>query len=98
MPPRVWWAAPVYSSPGEVECVRLEATNEKGQCLNESGTSGEASDSYESYPSPTTGQEIEVILARQLAGYLALPMVIVDPSHIVIFYNEPAERMLGRRF
>lgn len=46
----------------------------------------------------STRQEIEVILARQLAGYLALPTVIVDPSHQVLFYNEPAERMFGRRF
>jgi PAS domain-containing protein len=42
--------------------------------------------------------DIEVILARQLAGYLALPIVIVDPGGTVIFYNEPAERILGRRF
>ena len=41
---------------------------------------------------------IELILARQLAGYLAVPIVIIDPSGTVIFYNEPAERILGRRF
>jgi len=51
-----------------------------------------------SYLSPTTRHEIEVILARQLAGYLAIPIVIVEPSHLVVYYNEPAERMLGRRF
>jgi len=51
-----------------------------------------------SFPSPTTSHEIEVILARQLAGYLGLPMVIADPSRVVVYYNEPAERMLGRRF
>jgi PAS domain-containing protein len=51
-----------------------------------------------SYPSPSTRHEIEVILARQLAGYLALPIIIVDPSHLVVYYNELAERMLGRRF
>jgi PAS domain-containing protein len=50
------------------------------------------------YPRPTTEHEIEVILARQLASYLAFPIVIVDPSHIVVYYNEPAEHMLGRRF
>ncbi|MBV9280988.1 MAG: PAS domain-containing protein [Chloroflexi bacterium] len=50
------------------------------------------------YPAPTTRHEIEVILARQLAGYLALPIVIMDTSHAVVYYNEPAERMLGRRF
>ncbi len=41
---------------------------------------------------------IELILARQLAGYLAVPIVILDPTGTVIFYNEPAERILGRRF
>lgn len=50
------------------------------------------------YPSPTTGQEVEIILARQLAGYLAAPIVITDPNRVVIYYNEPAERLLGRRF
>jgi PAS domain-containing protein len=43
-------------------------------------------------------QEIEVILVRQLAGYLALPVVILDPQGTVIYYNEPAERILARRF
>jgi PAS domain-containing protein len=50
------------------------------------------------YPSPTIGQQVEVILARQLAGYLALPVVIVDPNLVVVYYNEAAERLLGRRF
>lgn len=43
-------------------------------------------------------QEIEIILARQLAGYLALPIVIIDPSRTVLYYNESGEQMLGRRF
>src|SRR5437588_7463957 len=41
---------------------------------------------------------VELILARQLAGYLAVPIVIIDPGGTVIFYNEPAERIFGRRF
>jgi PAS domain-containing protein len=43
-------------------------------------------------------KEIEVILARQLADYLATPIFIVDPDGTLVFYNEPAERILGRRF
>jgi PAS domain S-box-containing protein len=43
-------------------------------------------------------QEIEVILVRQLASYLAMPMVIVDPAGTLLFYNEPAEELLGMRF
>src|ERR1700694_2872834 len=48
--------------------------------------------------SSATRQEIEVILARQLAGYLALPILILDPTGSVVFYNEPGEKLLGRRF
>lgn len=43
-------------------------------------------------------REIEVILTRQLSGYLAIPVFIVDPRGTLLFYNEPAEIILGRRF
>ncbi len=43
-------------------------------------------------------KEIEVILMRQLASYLAMPIFLVDPQGTLIFYNEPAEAVLGRRF
>ncbi len=43
-------------------------------------------------------KEIEVILARHLASYLAIPIFIVDPEGTLIYYNEPAEAILGRRF
>jgi PAS domain-containing protein len=43
-------------------------------------------------------QEIEVILVRQLASYLAMPIFIVDLQGTLVFYNEPAELILGRRF
>ena len=43
-------------------------------------------------------QEIEMILMRQLASYLAMPIFIVDPVGNLVFYNEPAESILGRRF
>jgi len=43
-------------------------------------------------------QPVELILARQLTGYLSVPALVVDPAGIVLFYNEPAERMLGVRF
>src|SRR5215468_947348 len=42
--------------------------------------------------------EIEVILTRQLASYLTLPIFIVGPDGTLIFYNEPAEKILGHRF
>jgi PAS domain-containing protein len=43
-------------------------------------------------------QEIEVILARHLAEYLALPIFIVDPNGDLLFYNEQAEAILGHRY
>jgi PAS domain-containing protein len=43
-------------------------------------------------------KEIEVILTRQLASYLAMPIFIVDPQGNLVFYNEPAEVVLGLRF
>lgn len=43
-------------------------------------------------------QDIELILMRQLAGALAMPIFVVDPAGDLLFYNEPAEELLGRRF
>lgn len=43
-------------------------------------------------------QPVEVILMRQLASYLATPIFVVDPDGRLLYYNEPAELMLGRRF
>jgi len=41
---------------------------------------------------------IELILMRQLASSLAMPIVLVDADGSLVFYNEPAERLLGMRF
>jgi PAS domain-containing protein len=43
-------------------------------------------------------KDIELILIRQLASYLAMAVFIVDSDGTLIFYNEPAERILGHRF
>jgi PAS domain-containing protein len=45
-----------------------------------------------------TQKPIEVILTRQIASYLAMPIFIVDATGTLIFYNEPAESVLGMRF
>jgi len=44
------------------------------------------------------GHPIQIILTRQLAGYLSVPIFLVDPAGDLLFYNEPAEAILGRRF
>ena len=41
---------------------------------------------------------VEIILARQLAGGLAFPILLVDARGDTLFYNEPAETIFGRRF
>lgn len=38
------------------------------------------------------------ILARGLASSVATPMFIVDPDGTLVFYNEPAEQILGRSY
>jgi len=41
---------------------------------------------------------VELILLRQLASYLATPMFLVDAAGTLVYYNEAAEPLLGRRF
>ena len=42
--------------------------------------------------------EIEIILNRQLADCLSIPVFITDTAGNLIFYNDPAELILGTRF
>ena len=42
--------------------------------------------------------DIEIILNRQLADCLSIPVFITDTAGNLIFYNEPAEVILGKRF
>jgi PAS domain-containing protein len=46
----------------------------------------------------TSVPDIEVILLRQLASCLGTPIFLVDPVGTLVYYNEPAELILGRRF
>ncbi len=43
-------------------------------------------------------RDIEIILMRQLASYLVVPIFVVDTEGRMLFYNEPAEALLGRQF
>ncbi len=43
-------------------------------------------------------QEIEIILSRHWASHLQTPVFLVDPEGNLLFYNEAAESILGRRF
>jgi len=42
--------------------------------------------------------EVEVILVKQLASYLATAIFVVDPDGTLVYYNEPAEGILGLRY
>ncbi len=44
------------------------------------------------------GHAIEIILSRQLADCLSVPVFIVDPQGTLLFYNAPAEGILGQKF
>jgi PAS domain-containing protein len=41
---------------------------------------------------------IELILLRQLASYLDMPTFVVDSEGRLVYFNEPAEPLLGVRF
>lgn len=43
-------------------------------------------------------QAIEMILSRQLADSLSVPVFLVDPEGNLLFYNLPAEGVLGKKF
>jgi PAS domain-containing protein len=43
-------------------------------------------------------KEIEMILARQLADSLGLPILLVDADGTLVFYTEPAEKIVGHSF
>jgi PAS domain-containing protein len=42
--------------------------------------------------------DVEVIVLKQVASYLAMPIFIVDVVGNLLYYNEPAEAILGRRY
>ena len=44
------------------------------------------------------GQPIEIILLRELADHLSTAIFVVDPVGDLLYYNEPAEHLLGSRF
>lgn len=43
-------------------------------------------------------QPIEMILLRQLASYLTIAIWMMDKDGNLVYYNEPAERLLGATF
>jgi PAS domain-containing protein len=46
----------------------------------------------------TRHKSLLLILARELAANVATPIFVVDPDGTLVFYNEPAEDVLGASF
>ena len=42
--------------------------------------------------------QLEIILSRQLADSLSIPIFIVDPEGNLLYYNEPAVEILCQRY
>ncbi|MGB2695965.1 MAG: PAS domain-containing protein [Dehalococcoidia bacterium] len=43
-------------------------------------------------------QELELILLRQLASYLSMPIFLVGSDGKLLYYNEATAHLLGRRY
>jgi PAS domain-containing protein len=43
-------------------------------------------------------KNVVLILARELAANIATPMLVFDRRGTLVFFNEPAERILGQTF
>jgi PAS domain-containing protein len=46
----------------------------------------------------TQEHDLVLILARGLASSIATPTFLVDPEGTLVYFNEPAEEVLGRSF
>lgn len=49
-------------------------------------------------PAPQKQRHIALILAKDLAAHLASAILLVDPDGNLVFFNEAAERILGRPY
>ena len=43
-------------------------------------------------------KNLQLILSRQLASNVATPMFVVDTRGTLVYYNEPAETLLGQKY
>lgn len=44
------------------------------------------------------GPDVEIVLLKQLASCLRIPIAVVAPDASVVYFNEPAESIFGLRF
>ena len=43
-------------------------------------------------------KSVVLILARELASNIATPMLVIDDEGTIVYFNEPAEKVLGATF
>ena len=43
-------------------------------------------------------KNVVLILARELVSNIATPMLVLDEDGTIVFFNEPAEKVLGATF
>jgi PAS domain-containing protein len=95
--------------PRKIEGIGFPLVGQSGRMLGAAGIFWEDEDSSSSSIRPegrrvwdeegaAPEQAVELILMRQLASYLAMPIFLIDPRGDLLFFNEPAEPILGRRF
>ena len=46
----------------------------------------------------TAHKSLPLILAREFASNLATPLAVIDEDGTLVFFNEPAERIIGQSF
>src|SRR4030095_16499319 len=46
----------------------------------------------------TAHKSLPLILAREFASNLATPLAVIDEESTLVFFNEPAERIIGESF
>ena len=46
----------------------------------------------------TAHKSLPLILAREFASNLATPLAVIDEEGTLVFFNEPAERIIGESF
>jgi PAS domain-containing protein len=89
---------PGLTGPGGIEIV-LEAPGRRVAASRRVATGGTASLAPQGDNLRHMAQQpIELILARQLASGLVVPVLLVDERGDTVFFNEPAELLFGRRF
>jgi PAS domain-containing protein len=99
-----YWVQGLDGVRREVEGIGFPLIGQSDRMLGAVGIFWDVSDpKVRSDTAPAAGREvprrpIEVVLMKQLASYLAIPMLLIGREGHLLFFNESAEPLLGARF